>query len=126
MGAKQFKIRLDGFAEECDDPTEAIVESLGDAPGIDGIPARVLSAMVVEDDVVGVIEADPRDYVRQCIAYDQEPLDVLGRLKADGMSATDLAELVEWLRSDPDLKVAVIQTEDGKFAVDEYPTKANI
>lgn len=126
MAVKRFKVRLAEFGKECDDPVEDLAESLRGAPGVQGIAARVVSAAVEGDDLVGVIEANPRDYVRQCIAFSLDAIEVLADLKKDGMSAADLAELIEWLRGDPDLKVAVIQTEDGELRVDEYPTKADI
>ncbi len=112
--------------EEGQDPVGYAKSLFDPVPGIDGVAATINSATMDGVDLIINVTLDVKDYLRQCVGYGMDMLFVLQDLKGQ-VTTEEMAELVTWLKSDPDLTVAMIGGDgDGNLDVEQYPTKPEL
>lgn len=120
MGPISFTVHV---PDDCggDEPDELLETFRDGCPGVAGFPLEVESMVAGDDGLAITMRADPRDYVRQCVAFGEPPLDVLAQLQAGGMSRPRLAELAAWLQGTPGLTQTILDTTAGGLRTDQYP-----
>lgn len=111
-------LRLKDLGIRCNDPIKTSKEAFErPAPGVDGIMVEVLTARVIEDDIITVLLFEPLDYVRQSFILGGE-LEIgkcLVELRDNGLSEEDISELIDCLRDDPEVRITAIRNRDGSF-----------
>jgi len=110
-----------------EDLVDMIAKDLNEGyPGVDGIKATVHKATIVNEDIVIDVTLDPQDYFTQAHAVGDDDLGTLQALKAAGLPKDEMAKLLAWIKTEPNLPVAYITTEDGHFKVDNFNSKPRI
>ncbi len=128
---RRLTLRFHEFAELVDDfdsPKAAIHDALNNQePALGTTPANAKIIRVEEDgkDLVAIVDIDPKDWLRQAVELGEDLYPLLAELKPQ-LPREEMKELVEWLRTDPDFKVAIITAMGDKIDVDQYPTRPEV